>query len=47
MHNNGCTIDCAKNMIINKDFVSDSSTSKHFLNQIQKDLEEILSILKK
>ena len=47
LQNKGFTIEGAKNMIVNKDFDLGSSTSKHFINQIQKDLEEILSILKK
>lgn len=47
LQNKGFTIDGAKNMIDNKDTDPDSSTSKHLINQIQKDLEEILSILKK
>ncbi len=47
LQNKGFTIDGAKNMIDNKDTAPDSSISKHFISQIQKDLEEILSILKK
>ena len=47
LQNRGFTIDGAKNMIMNKDVDADSSTSKHFIGQIKKDIENILSILKK
>ena len=47
LQNRGFTIDGAKNMIVNKEISSDSKTSKHFIAQIRKDLETVLSILKK
>ena len=47
LQNRGFTIDGAKNMIMNKEVSDDSSANKHFVGQIRKDLESILSILKK
>tara|TARA_B100001996_G_C18115518_1_gene383109 strand:+ start:58 stop:414 length:357 start_codon:yes stop_codon:yes gene_type:complete len=47
LQNRGFTIDGAKNMITNTHVNTDSSTNKHLIGQIRKDLEEILSILKK
>ena len=47
LQDKGFTIDGAKNMIANHEQNSEPSTNKHLIGQIKKDLEDILSILKK
>ena len=47
LQNKGFTIDGARNIILNKEMNADSSTNPYLITQIQKDLEDILSILKK
>ena len=47
LQNRGFTIDGARNMITKNQVNTDSSTNNHSIDQIRKDLEGILSILKK
>ena len=47
LQNRGFTIDGARNMITKNQVNTDSSTNNHSIDQIRKDLESVLSILKK
>ena len=47
LQNRGFTIDGARNMITKNQINTDPSTNNHSIDQIRKDLEDILSILKK